>query len=245
MIFNILSSKVSYSRWQDRDTTVSITYDVEPRGRAYLDIGDRYVLAAARYPPMRDKNRQPVECTVTITCDPENISHLKTKTPICGYAQFYPERNGSLDDDPPKLLITLVTDATRFAELLNLRITQPGTATLNAQIDDLEFGWEPDGSHQIWKLPEVTDKFQRDRRHIDSFWIAVETFWTSEGAVGQPEDERTSALLAESPDETDRKLAAINHPVTSPDTSANLLGHIRTLLTVLVVLLFGMLLKLT
>lgn len=88
MIFDILSSKISMSRWQDRPASISISFDVVPHGRGYLEFGDDYILAAAGYLPMRDQNRKSVEASVTITCDPSHIEHLKADKPICGYAQF-------------------------------------------------------------------------------------------------------------------------------------------------------------
>jgi hypothetical protein len=243
MIFNILSSKTSMSRWQDQSTGVSITYEVVPRGRDYLEIGEGYILAAAGYLPLRDEKRQPVVCSVTILSDPSRIAQRTSEVPTCGQATFYPERDGDLDSDPAQLFIILVIEPERFAELLNLRITRPGSATLHAKIEGLEFGWEPDGSHQIWKLPEKVEKYHREVKHIDSFWIGVETFWASEGSIGKSEDERQNTLSSESPDEQDRLRAVDQSPSAASDASIQVLRHIRTLLLVLIIVLVLMLLR--
>lgn len=132
--------------------------------------------------------------------------------------------------------MSLVLDPPRFAELLNLKITKPGSASLQASIDDLDFGWEPDGSHQVWKLEPTTERYAKERKLIDSFWINIETFWASEGSLGQAKDERINTLLAESPDEGDRKTASLLKTSPAQDTSVKLLEQVRILLFVLVLL---------
>jgi hypothetical protein len=98
----------------------------------------------------------------------------------------------------------------------------------------MRFGWEPDGSHQIWDLRDTSDSELGQRRRITGFWINIETFWTHEKAISDARDARQHTLRAHSPDERDRKLIADLAPEKKPDPALRLLRHCRTLLILLV-----------
>ena len=230
MIFDVLKSTIQFSKEGDSTGSVSVNFEVVPKDQEYLDIGDEYILCGSGYLPMRDKTRQPVVATVNVSSDPEKIAHIKGDRPICGYAHFFPERRHDLDAESPKLMCSVVIEPNAFAEMLRARVTAPGSATLCLAIEGLEFGWEPDGSHQIWNLDDSSDCEHAARRRITSFWFNVETFWTSEGAIREEEDRKTNTWLADSPNPEDRKLAASAQEAVNPDPVAKLLAECRGLL---------------
>lgn len=234
MIFDILSSRVNVSKWGDRSGSISLSFDVVPNGREYLDIGKDYILCASGYLPMRDKKRTPIDASVTITSDPQQISHVHSEKPFIGFATFSPTRQQEFDPQAAKLWITIAIEPGRFNELLNLRIAGSAIATLNVDIEGLNFGWEPDGSHQIWP-PNDKARPELDRLLVTGFWINLETFWTHEQAIDETRDHRQNLMIAQSRDEDDRKMVAVLSE-KQPDASVNLLKQCRSLLILLFVL---------
>lgn len=230
MIFDVLKSSVNFSKWHDSEGSVSLNFEVVPKDREYLDIGDNYILSGSGYLPMLDKDRRPIIATVHVSSDPKQISHIKGEKPICGYASFFPERDRDFDAEPPNLALSIVVEPHVFAEMLRIRVTNPGAATIHAHIEGLEFGWEPDGSHQIWKLDDASDCESGTRRRITSFWYGVETFWTSESAIRNEANRQTNAWLADSPNPEDRKLAETAPVPERLDPVAKLLNQCRALL---------------
>lgn len=237
MIFDVLSSTIHFSKWGEGDASLSLSFCVAPKDLEQLDIGDKYIFCASGYLPMRDKERQPISATVSVSSDPRHLEHIKGANPICGCADFFEERQG-LDGDytPASLRIMVVVEDRLFQEMLHVRSTQPGAATLHAEIEGLTFGWEPDGSHQVWNLKEDADCGLATRRRVTSFWCNVETFATTKGAIREEAERKDRAELAESNDPDDRKLAANLQPPEKPDPIAQLLRHCRTILLALLVL---------
>lgn len=236
MIFDILRSTITIAKWQDAKGKTSIGFEVVPNGQSYIDVGEEYILCAAGYVQMYGKGRKPIDASITVTSDIEQISHVKSESPIVGYAQFFPARQRDLYPQPAKLAMVVVVEPERFAELLSLRVTQAATATFQADIQGLAFGWEPDESHQIWTLDDKSETGFGERRAISEFWINIETFWTHEHAIDTSRDDRLNILLAQSPLKSDRDLAAANTASTPPDHTSNLIRQCRMLLVLLAVL---------
>jgi hypothetical protein len=233
MNFNILKATTTVSKWEDRDGELSLNFQIAPEGRAYLDIGDDYILCSRGYWPFRDQKRQPVQAEVTVTTNPEHLSHIGGEDKICGYAQFLPARKRGRafeDDDAATLVMQLVIEPHVFDEMLRLQISEAGAATIYMSIDGLDFGWEPDGSHQVWDLNDKTDNGKGNRRRITDFSYRVATFQTTEGEIARVEDRRSRTFLAESPDPEDRKLAAADPPPEKADPVRDLLKQCRMLL---------------
>jgi hypothetical protein len=235
MIFEVLRSSVHFSKWEDTETSVSLSFDVVPKGSAYIEIGDKYILISNGYLRMQTKDRQPVDATISVSSNAAMIGNVKGKKPICGRADFFPERESDFDFTPAKLILTVLVEPHIFAEMLRLRLTAPGGTTLDADIEGLQFGWEPDGSHQIWKLDDLTDCELGTRRRITHFCWNTETFWTSEKSIMEEGDRQTNALLANSSNPEDRKLAASLQTSEKDDPIVQLLRHCRTILLLILV----------
>jgi hypothetical protein len=233
MIFDVLKSKRHFANRDNGKSSMSLSFEVVPTDRDYLDIGDSYILCAAGYLPICGKERQPVVATVHVQSDPTLLDHIKGARPICGHADFFAEREDSFDFRPAALAISIIVEPKLFEEMSRVEIAEPGMATLYVKIEGLDFGWEPEGSHLIWKLDDTSDCELAMRRRITNFWLNVETFRTSESAIRGDAESRMNAELAESPNPEDRKLAANLQGPERPDPVANLLGQIRSALWVI------------
>lgn len=235
MIFDVLSSAVHFRRWQNEAATASLSFDVVPHGRNYIDIGDGHVLIGLGYHRMFAPERTPVAASITITEETPDEAAKAAEKSACGYASFFPARNDAFDNDPAKVFISITVDSQRFAELRSMTIPAAGAATISVDIDELEYGWEPDGSHKIWKLDGEGGRGRPQL--VKGFNINIETFWCDEGAIRAETDRRLNSQLAQSPDESDRKLAeTLVKEAYKPDPLERLLNQCRLLLIVLVAL---------
>lgn len=243
MELDVLKTTVHFSRWRSAETALSLSFDVVPKERDYIEIGEDYLFCASGYAPMRSKERTLIGASLSITDNPEVLENLAGLFPgetqgICGAASFYPQRNDPFDPDPAKIYFTVVVEPEVFAQMLRESAHRPGGLTLNLSLEGLDFGWEPDASHLIWKTAEGG----RDQRPISSFRYSVERFWTSERAVHDERDRQLKAELADSHDPQARKLAAIDQ--APPDYSVTLLQHCRSLLVLLLLVGVAALLRL-
>lgn len=230
MIFNVLKSSLHFSTNDQAAHSVSISFEVVPKGRDYLDIGDTYILCARNLLPLRDEKRESVGARVSISSNGSNLAHIEGERPICGYVSFHRPRRDRFDGGMAGALeILIVAKPSLVEEIIRTRITGPGTASIYVNITGLEYGWEPDRSHKVWKLDDSSDCGVASRRRVIDFWFNVETFATTEAAIQNEDDRRLNAWLAESRDPEDRKLATLNSP-SKPDLASTLLRQCRTLL---------------
>jgi hypothetical protein len=238
MIFNVISSTVGITKYGNADGYRAVSFEVVPEGRAYLEIGDEYVLSSAGYHDLLHHKRKLVRAKVHVTDDENRINRVdQTSGPeLCGWASFYTEQDDDFGSDPPQLEFAVAIPPELFDDLFKMRIEAPGSATMHLDIDELEYGWEPDGSHQIWKIEEQAKKRIAQRKPVTSFWINVRTFSTTQRALAQEKDRSLSDTLADSSDPEDRKLAADLAPVLVDDAATKLLRECRMILLALLVL---------
>ena len=235
MNLDIIKSTILLSKWRDAKGSVSLSFEVRPQGREYIEIGDEYLFSGSSWRWLHGKERILVNASVSVTDNPEYITHLEglfpeKERPICGCASFYPERQGSLDYTPAGLQFDMVAEPHLFAEMLRSTKHSPGGATLNLSLEGLDYGWEPDASHLIWKLAEGT----RDRRPVTSFSYRVERFWTTEGAIRRVNDRKVNDEMADSPDPEVRKLAEVLTE-QGPAATIALLKECRALLIAILI----------
>lgn len=136
-----------------------------------------------------------------------------------------------MDTDAAALHFTIVVEPNLLAEMVRNAQHEPGGATMNLGLEGIEYGWEPDASHLIWKLDEQPS----DRRPITSFSYSVERSWATERAIRDQRDRRLDAQLASSPNPEKRKLAALSEAYREPDKTTALLRHCRSLLLAILV----------
>lgn len=238
MNLDVLKTTLRVSKWRDSTGSMALNFQVVPQGDQYIEIGDKYLFSASSYARFRDKERTLVAASVTVSANAELLGNLQglfaKEQVICGSANFYPERHGSLDFDPAQLFFDVVVEPQLFAEMVRTEEHGPGGATLSIGLEGLEFGWEPDASHLIWELEG--DAKATDRRPITSFGYHVERFCTSEAAIKEEADKRLNAELADSPDPKARELAAQSAADRPPDPMMELLKQCRLALWVLVAL---------
>lgn len=222
MKFDILKSTVQVYKSGTSPGSLSLSFEVVPSDLDYIEIGEEYVLCSRRSLIVRSTERQTVNATVTVTSDPASIEHIVGDKRVCGFASFYPERAGHFDFDRANLRCWIVVEPAVFVEMLRVSPAAPGAATLDMEIDGLEYPVRPDG--MIWKLGDTDNALER-RREISRFAYNLETFWTSEGAIQEEESRKTDAWMLDSPDPEHRKLVD-----KGQDPIAVLLKHCRMLL---------------
>lgn len=224
MIFDVIAATHSLTSWADGGFSQSLKFEVVPNERYRIDFGEQHVLLGSGYHRFMALDRKPVRATISITANPAIAAKLKEKE-TCGSASFH---RGMAE-----LAIYLTVEPALFEAIAALRIDEPGAATINASIKELEFGSDPDGSHQVWKLEDGSDLIPR--KPVSDFWLSVANFSTTEQAVIDATERRFNDRLAASHDPEERKLAGLNVSHT-PNPVIILLSQCRWLLVVLIII---------
>lgn len=236
MKFEILRSTVHMSKWRDKPAAKTLTFEVVPSGSDYIEIGDKHVLSSSRSAPFNSKGKTLVAASVHISSQIEQISHIESEKPFCGYASFHPERASDFDAQPASLATTIVIDQDELDWLISRRIADPGYCTLHIGIDGLDYGWEPDGSHRIWNLEDDSDSGHGRRRRIKDFSVSIDTLATSERAIAAEADRRFDEEMADSPNPADRKIAAESQAAKPKERTELLLEQCRAILFIMLML---------
>ncbi len=236
MNFDVLKASTNFSKWRDSEGVVSLGFVVVPSDDEYLEVGEEYILCASRYLRLRKKERESIIATVYITSVPNQFEHVKGEKPICGYAHFFPSSDRDLEFDPARLMFSLYAEPHVFDEMLRANIADSDGATFCLDIEGLEFGWEPDGSHHIWDLKDTSDCELGERRRVTSFSYNAVSFLTTEHAILEVRDKRHRAELEHSPDPDDRKIAAGLQESDEPDPVLKLLSQCRIVLVAILCL---------
>jgi hypothetical protein len=245
MIFDVVGATIGLSKYGDADGRRSVSFEVVPKDRNYLKIGDKYVACSEGYHRLLHKDRERVPVTVHVTTDRHHIERAEKMTDeaVCGSVSFYPERVRDTDYDPPSLEFVVTVEPSLFDELFKLRLRSSEGATMSVSIADLTFGWEPDGSGQIWKHEEEPKDGFSYRKPVTDFWINVHTFSTSQREISEAEDRKHRLELAASADPEERKLAADLAPVVPEDAATKLLAQCRMILLAILVVAVVMLFR--
>jgi len=138
-----------------------------------LTIGDSYIFAdkdAANYKRKSNDNKlKDVDCQVTIEkiskIGAQEIKRLKLSKSKIGNLRFFKEIEDTDDmfySNPVIVFTVYVAD-----ELYNLIyeniLNKNSIAHLSFDIEKLDFSWEPDGKHTLWKI--VEDKKQKHQNY--------------------------------------------------------------------------------
>lgn len=188
------------------------------------------MLSADRYSVLRLKDRELIAATIYVTSDPDDISHVKGKKPICGFVTFYGRAPRDFEESQAQLIFSICVKPETFEHMLSINLTGSGEATLHLSVEGLEFGWEPDGSHLKWDLNDTSDCQLGERRRVTGFIYNAVSFSTSEYAIHEAREKKERAELAHSPDAGARKLAAALGESVELDPILKLLSQCRSLL---------------
>lgn len=201
-----LKSTMHLNKWGDR-ISKSLRFDVVPVERECLEIGDEYVFSSGRNP---QKGRRRVEAGVSLTSDPNVLGDLRPlvgDTPrmdqLMGMVSFYPDAEPGFGFAPARITFLVVVDPLVIQELSEPRSYKPGAVTFDLKVENLAYGWEPDGSRKIWNPADP----EQDRLPITGFGCAIEIHCSTEGEVYLVKEQQELAELLDSNDPEHRALA--------------------------------------
>lgn len=162
-----------------------------------LDIGDDYVFCTNSYLRIHGKNREQVEGSITIRRltqhAKEGLAHIGFDDDAIGRVDFYPPRisDESWSNMGPTLNYSIYLKDELF-ELISDRVKNLNAVDIiSVSIGNIDWGWEPDGSRQEWKLDPDS---KRNIKPIESFDI---TFKTQEQTVGDIETREQEIIRKE------------------------------------------------
>ena len=152
MNFKVKNSLISFSKYGEL-LGESIAFQVKPRGRGRISIADKYVFGD-QYP---SNDREEVSGRLTIErLDDSYTGSYGLDENKFGRVFFY---EASVDEFgaysiPPLIYFRVFLKDKQFNEIKQAMLHGLSVANLGCGLEGLEFGWEPDGSHQEWKLKE-------------------------------------------------------------------------------------------
>lgn len=229
MIFDVVKATTGFSKWENKQSTRTLVFEVTPSDRYELDFGADHVLIGSGYHRFTVTDRKPVTAKVWVGTDRSIIEHDWPEKSVCGSAHY------SGGEHDAELGMYVVVEPDVFEAMARVQIKEPGAATLMVDIEELEFGNRGglDGTHQVWKL-EGKKRDWATRKPVSHFWLHVDSFWTNERRIREARDEQMRVRLADSPDPEDREFAARSEP-EKPDPIIGLLRQCRLLLVALVI----------
>lgn len=181
-------------------TSKSLRFDVVPVERDCIEIGDEYVFSSARN---LQKERRRVEAVISLTSDPNVLGDLRPLVggspqmdQLMGMVSFHPDTEPKLGFTPARISFLIVVDPLVMQELSKPQSYESGAITFDLKVENLAYGWEPDGSRKIWNPVNLG----QDRLPITGFGCAIETHCSTEGEVHLVKEQQELAELSDSND---------------------------------------------
>lgn len=87
---------------------------------------------------------------------PSNIKHNQLNDEKIGVVRFYDASDDEFGhySSPAKIYFRVFVEEKDFENIRDAVIAGVSVAYITCSLDGMDFDWEPDGSHQLWKLKE-------------------------------------------------------------------------------------------
>lgn len=169
MILTVKNSNISLSI-HPNNVQETITFQVLPEGRNRLTIADKFIFGSG-YP---DKDKTEISGRFSIKkIEPAYAEHYKLNSERIGYLSFFEavvEEFGEYSL-PAQVIFTVFVQEEQYEDIKKAVLAKLPVRHLTFSSNELDFGWEPDGSHRVWKANPDDSKLNLDKAHISNFSI--------------------------------------------------------------------------
>lgn len=241
-----LKSTTHFNKWRADPTSKSLRFSVVSTDSDYLEIGTDYVFSSQRNLRTAVRERRAVQGEVSLTAAPDVLSNIRPlffehprENDLIGMVSFYPEGEPGFGYMPALINFMVIVEPWVLKEMSRQEGFGPGALTFDLRVDGLESGWEPDGSHTVWKL--LDDK--RSHLPITSFSCAIETHRTTESEIFSTNERYEIAELSGSFDPGARALAKQFQDDQEIAPTERYLKELRLLMLAIFVMLLAIVLR--
>ena len=218
MIFSVNAQGIRYSTYKD-DFYENVYFEIENTKRNSITIGEEYIFT--NYAPSKKKGLK--ESKGSFVIKRKIDGHKALSDGSVGLVSFFEEHASEFGDfySPPSIVFEVYVGDKAFEEIKDSVKRQLKTTYLTVECDrGMDFGWEPDGSSQVWKVDEskTGDLYSRLQKvEIKSFGIGF-----GEETVDD--------------DSTDNSSKALSIPQETLKTVKDILGYVKQVGMVLIVI---------
>jgi hypothetical protein len=155
MSFHVKNVSISFSSLGNLHSDI-ISFEVAAAGFEKITIADKYVFGNRR-----DTDKLSVSGAFTIQrLQQEWIDHYKLNENRIGAVSFF---ESSIDEfssspDPSLIVFNVFVQDALYENIKNAIYNKMQVIKFSCHFEGLRFGYEPDGSHQIWDLDESKEK---------------------------------------------------------------------------------------
>lgn len=178
----------------------SITFQVEGEGRNKITIADKYQFGGKSY----DKEKESISGRFNIQkFDAHYAEHHKLDNEKIGVLDFFEAVHDEFSaySLPSKIYFTVYVHESEYERIRQAVLSQLPISHLVCGLDGLDYGWEPDGSSQIWKLiegAEIKSRLPLEKVYITDFSIGFGNAFDDEYWEGRDEIEEKPVIQKES-----------------------------------------------
>lgn len=201
MLLKVKNSAIFFNIHGTDNFRESINFQVVSEGRNRITIADKYEFGG-KFP---DKEKEQISGRFRLTkFDAHYAEFHKLDNKKIGVLDFF---EGTVDEfsaysTPTFVEFKVWVQDDEYERIKQAILSQTPISHLTCGLDGLEYGWEPDGSTQIWKLKEgVENKFRLplEEAYITDFSIGFGKAFDDEYWEGRDEPEENSVVKKESP----------------------------------------------
>lgn len=156
MRFKVKNTSISFGM-HGENKRETISFQITSLGRDQITIADKYVFGGM----LPDKDKEAVSGRFNIQkIQKAYIEHHKLNSEKIGYLSFFEAVSDEFGEYsfPNLIIFTVFVQDVLYEDIKNAIFSKLPIASFGCGIDGLDFSWEPDGSHQIWKLKDGEER---------------------------------------------------------------------------------------
>lgn len=237
MFFNILEVNQYYT-YSSIEDSLGITFKLSLSGNDYIEIGQEYVVASSNKQWLM-KDKKFANASVTFydilsieRTAPEIVRKLlQSDKEVIGTGGFHEETESDFETYPANLYFSIWLSSKSYRHLTEQLLYKNIPSDVAIFVEGLKYGWEPDGSHQIWDIAiNGKDNLLRINRVLINYKPHQETILDIEAneVIKEQQQNEKKEILANSGEKSGQ---------VSQSDFKKILSNIYSLLVVIAVLI--------
>jgi hypothetical protein len=150
MILTAKNGRLGFSAYGE-DVREFISFEVIPEGRGKITIGDKCVFGSSVFDSGNHE-----KASGRFTIEKKSSYRYKPDGDEMGYVKFFEENADEFSQYSSSALVSFhaFVDDVFFEKVKQGILHKLPVAYLTCSLEGMDYGWEPDGSHKLWKLKD-------------------------------------------------------------------------------------------